>query len=58
MEENKIIDYIILEEEHASSLREKVLEKLKEGYVLLGGSSYGGRSYSSSHTQAMVKYEK
>jgi hypothetical protein len=56
MENSVVEDYIILESREVIGLRIKVLEKLKEGYVLLGGSSNGG-DYAG-HTQTMVKYKK
>lgn len=56
MESKKIVDYIILNSSDYTYLRSLVLEKLKEGYLLLGGASNGG-DYGG-YTQTMVKYEK
>lgn len=55
MENKKIVDYIILSSSNSTYLRSLVLEKLNEGYVLLGGASNGG-DYGG-YTQTMVKYE-
>lgn len=58
MEERKIIDYIIIKDDYSINVETKVLEKIKEGYELLGGASCGGSGYTTYYTQAMVKYEK
>lgn len=60
MEEKKIIDYIIIESNNTKDIGTRVLEKLKDGYVLLGGVSCSGEGYVNSmrFVQAMVKYEK
>ena len=56
MENKKIIDYIVFEEKRKEVLQELVLQKLNEGYSLLGGVSYGG--HYEKFAQAMVKYEE
>lgn len=57
MENKKIVDYIVFEESRKEVLQEKVLQKLKEGYVLIGGVSYGGGDYYTRYAQALIKYE-
>lgn len=60
MENKKIIDYIILERESKEALRLEVLEKIKEGYHLLGGVSFavdsGEQREYKYYAQSMVKY--
>ena len=61
MENKKIIDYIILERESKELLVFEVLNKIKEGYLPLGGISLavdsGKLSVFKHFAQAMVKYE-
>lgn len=60
MEDKKIIDYIILEMESKELLVFEVLNKIKEGYVPLGGISLavdsGELAVFKNFAQAMVKY--
>lgn len=60
MDNKKIIDYIIIEMESKQLLAFEVLNKIKEGYVPLGGVSLsvdsGELSEFKSFAQAMVKY--
>jgi hypothetical protein len=55
MENKKIIDYIVIEESRKEVLQKFVLQKLNEGYSLLGGVSYGG--HYERFAQAMIKHE-
>lgn len=60
MENKKIVDYIIITFESKELVQLKVLEKIKEGYTLLGGISMAIdsgelRSYNN-FAQAMIKY--
>ena len=61
MENKKIIDYIILEMESKELLVFEVLNKIKEGYLPLGGISLavdcGKLSVFKYFAQAMVKYD-
>ena len=60
MENKKITDYIIVEFESKQLLQLEVLNKIKEGYIPLGGVSMsvdsGERSTFKYFAQAMVKY--
>lgn len=60
MENKKITDYIIVEFESKELLRFEVLNKIKEGYVPLGGVSMsvdsGELTVFKYFAQAMVKY--
>lgn len=56
MENKKIIDYIIISDRHTERLRIEILKKLQEGYVLVGGISFGGPY--EYFAQAMIKYEE
>nr|WP_294928534.1 hypothetical protein [uncultured Flavobacterium sp.] len=60
MENKKITDYIIVEFESKELLQFEVLNKIKEGYIPLGGVSMsvdsGERSTFKYFAQAMVKY--
>jgi len=60
MENKKITDYIIVEFESKELLQFEVLNKIKEGYIPLGGVSMsvdsGKRSTFKYFAQAMVKY--
>ena len=53
----RIIDYHLVESERPYDLQSKVLQKMKEGWVPLGGASQNNqpRIYS---LQTMVKYAK
>jgi hypothetical protein len=55
MENKRIIDYIVIEESRKEILQKLVLQKINEGYYLLGGVSYGG--HYEKFAQAMIKYE-
>ena len=61
MENKKIIDYIILEMESKELMTLEILNKIKEGYALLGGVSMavdsGELSVFKYFAQAMVKYD-
>lgn len=60
MEDKKITDYIIVEFDSKQLLQFEVLNKIKEGYIPLGGVSMsvdsGERSTFKYFAQAMVKY--
>ena len=60
MENKKITDYIIVEFDSKQLLQFEVLNKIKEGYIPLGGVSMsvdsGELSTFKYFAQAMVKY--
>lgn len=60
MENKKITDYIIVEFDSKQLLQSEVLNKIKEGYIPLGGVSMsvdsGELSTFKYFAQAMVKY--
>ena len=60
MENNKIIDYIIITFEQKDFLEREVLNKIKDGYIPLGGVSMavnlGEISTFKYFAQAMIKY--
>lgn len=58
MEDRKIIDYVIVYDSIIAKLQKAVLEKIKEGYIPLGGVAVSNGVYSETWAQAMVKYEK
>lgn len=57
MEGKKIVDYIIIVDNQLEILEKNVLEKLNDGYVLLGGCSIGGGDYRTKYAQTLIKYE-
>jgi hypothetical protein len=60
MENKKIVDYIIITFEQKDFLESEVLNKIKDGYIPLGGVSMavdsGEISTFKYFSQAMVKY--
>jgi hypothetical protein len=61
MENNKIEDYIIITNERKDFMAVLVLDKIKNGYVPLGGvsvtlDSIDAVGYRTYFAQAMVKY--
>ena len=58
----RIIDYHLIKSERPYDLQSKVLQKMKEGWVPLGGASVGGASQNNQpriySLQTMVKYAK
>lgn len=56
---NKVQDYIVIAEQTKEKLRQSVLIKLEEGYVLQGGVSMGTSPFGnvSQYYQAIVLYK-
>ncbi len=51
----KIVDYIIVSAFNVVSFQNKVMEKLKEGYIFQGGVFVTVENSIEKHFQAMIK---